>query len=602
MTRMVHLQGLIIQSLSLKVLYFSILCQAWEVQDIPESVRALKGSCVVIPCTVSYPGSPKPTENLVAIWKKSPEEEIFNTQISNDRMKLVGDIGQNNCSLEIKDVQPKDGGPLHFRIVVHGLDSYSFLNKVVSVKVQGLPDDPDLIVSTDLQAGVAVVALCVVKHTCPTHPPKITWTYNTTKSKVQHLAAKDAEWKLTSSITLIPEARQHGEKLTCKVKYWGGMQVETSVVLQVTYKPIILKNTTCTANSSWTSCQCFVDCNPPADIKWHFANNDVPSNSTEQRGTVTVGTLEGALHVSKTIICSATNPYGTAEHTITLPVKDKPIILNNTTCIGNSSGTFCRCFANSSPPADIEWHFADNKVPSSSIERQGSVSVGTLEGPLNAGETILCVATNIYGTVKWQITLPVKDKPIILNNTTCIANSSWTFCQCFVDSYPAADIKWHLSDSEVSSSSIERQGTMSVGTLEGALQAGGTILCTARNDYGTVSRLIIMPVKGVHLSLLVAVPLTAVLLVTALVFTCHKVRTCTNRNPKNKSSRHDGKFYPSDGALDPPLKSYTLQELSDRNVSDVEDEDEVSYENLMEQPEYGNMFQDEIYANHQRCS
>ncbi|XP_051776648.1 sialic acid-binding Ig-like lectin 13 isoform X4 [Erpetoichthys calabaricus] len=428
MTRMVHLQGLIIQSLSLKVLYFSILCQAWEVQDIPESVRALKGSCVVIPCTVSYPGSPKPTENLVAIWKKSPEEEIFNTQISNDRMKLVGDIGQNNCSLEIKDVQPKDGGPLHFRIVVHGLDSYSFLNKVVSVKVQGLPDDPDLIVSTDLQAGVAVVALCVVKHTCPTHPPKITWTYNTTKSKVQHLAAKDAEWKLTSSITLIPEARQHGEKLTCKVKYWGGMQVETSVVLQVTYKPIILKNTTCTANSSWTSCQCFVDCNPPADIKWHFANNDVPSNSTEQRGTVTVGTLEGALHVSKTIICSATNPYGTAEHTITLPV------------------------------------------------------------------------------------------------------------------------------------------------------------------------------KGVHLSLLVAVPLTAVLLVTALVFTCHKVRTCTNRNPKNKSSRHDGKFYPSDGALDPPLKSYTLQELSDRNVSDVEDEDEVSYENLMEQPEYGNMFQDEIYANHQRCS
>ncbi|XP_051776647.1 sialic acid-binding Ig-like lectin 13 isoform X3 [Erpetoichthys calabaricus] len=515
MTRMVHLQGLIIQSLSLKVLYFSILCQAWEVQDIPESVRALKGSCVVIPCTVSYPGSPKPTENLVAIWKKSPEEEIFNTQISNDRMKLVGDIGQNNCSLEIKDVQPKDGGPLHFRIVVHGLDSYSFLNKVVSVKVQGLPDDPDLIVSTDLQAGVAVVALCVVKHTCPTHPPKITWTYNTTKSKVQHLAAKDAEWKLTSSITLIPEARQHGEKLTCKVKYWGGMQVETSVVLQVTYKPIILKNTTCTANSSWTSCQCFVDCNPPADIKWHFANNDVPSNSTEQRGTVTVGTLEGALHVSKTIICSATNPYGTAEHTITLPVKDKPIILNNTTCIGNSSGTFCRCFANSSPPADIEWHFADNKVPSSSIERQGSVSVGTLEGPLNAGETILCVATNIYGTVKWQITLPV---------------------------------------------------------------------------------------KGVHLSLLVAVPLTAVLLVTALVFTCHKVRTCTNRNPKNKSSRHDGKFYPSDGALDPPLKSYTLQELSDRNVSDVEDEDEVSYENLMEQPEYGNMFQDEIYANHQRCS
>uniref|UniRef100_A0A8C4SYC2 Ig-like domain-containing protein n=1 Tax=Erpetoichthys calabaricus TaxID=27687 RepID=A0A8C4SYC2_ERPCA len=192
-------------------LYFSILCQAWEVQDIPESVRALKGSCVVIPCTVSYPGSPKPTENLVAIWKKSPEEEIFNTQISNDRMKLVGDIGQNNCSLEIKDVQPKDGGPLHFRIVVHGLD-----------------------ISTDLQAGVAVVALCVVKHTCPTHPPKITWTYNTTKSKVQHLAAKDAEWKLTSSITLIPEARQHGEKLTCKVKYWGGMQVETSVVLQVT--------------------------------------------------------------------------------------------------------------------------------------------------------------------------------------------------------------------------------------------------------------------------------------------------------------------------------------------------------------------------------
>ncbi|XP_039626496.1 sialic acid-binding Ig-like lectin 13 isoform X2 [Polypterus senegalus] len=515
MTRMAHLQGLIIQSLSLKVLYFSILCQTWEVQDIPESVRALKGSCVVIPCTVSYPGSPKPTENLVAIWKKSPEEEIFNTQISNDRMKLVGDIGQNNCSLEIKDVQPKDGVPLHFRIIVHGLDSYSFLNKVVSVKVQGLPDDPDLIVSTDLQAGVAVVALCVVWHTCPTHPPKITWTYNTTESKVQHLAAKDAQWKLASSITLIPEARQHGEKLTCKVRYWGGIQVETSVVLHVTYQPIILKNTTCTTNSSWTSCQCFVDSNPPADIKWHFANNDVPSNSTEWRGTVTVGTLEGALHVGKTILCLATNPHGTAEHTITLPVKDKPIILNNTTCIGNSSGTFCRCFVNSSLPAKIEWHFADNKVPSSSIERQGSVSVGTLEGPLNVGETILCVATNVYGTVKRPITLPV---------------------------------------------------------------------------------------KGVHLSLLVAVPLTAVLLAIALVFTCHKVRTRTSRNPKNKSSRNDSKFYPSDDALDPPLKSYTLQELSDRNVSDVEDEDDVSYENLKEQPEYGNVFQEEIYANHQHCS
>ncbi|XP_069551607.1 uncharacterized protein, partial [Brachyistius frenatus] len=115
----------------LSFLKLSIMHVAHDVQaidwsvDIPSTIPAVEGSCLVIPCTYTYPSDRFKTSlpPLNGYWKKGKKIISSNLPLKLDkeydqRTKLLGDLKSGNCTMLMSDVRATDIGPFHFRIVI----------------------------------------------------------------------------------------------------------------------------------------------------------------------------------------------------------------------------------------------------------------------------------------------------------------------------------------------------------------------------------------------------------------------------------------------------------------------------------------------------
>lgn len=107
-------------------------------------MEALVSSCVVLPCKFNYPGAQLPDSRVKGIWHKKGNREarIYDedsTVIEDSfkgRTKLIGRLGEKNCSLEIDNVKDHDNGPFCFRAEIPILDKYSFEEKCVTINMK----------------------------------------------------------------------------------------------------------------------------------------------------------------------------------------------------------------------------------------------------------------------------------------------------------------------------------------------------------------------------------------------------------------------------------------------------------------------------------
>ena len=114
--------------------------------NIPTSVVALGGSCVVIPCTYDHPS------NTITAWKpfwfiQSTKGEKTVTVYSNvskiaerfqNRTSMPGNVQEKNCSLQINSVKQHDTpGPYFFRIVMPGFNNYSYYKNPTRITFKG---------------------------------------------------------------------------------------------------------------------------------------------------------------------------------------------------------------------------------------------------------------------------------------------------------------------------------------------------------------------------------------------------------------------------------------------------------------------------------
>ncbi|RXN20875.1 sialic acid-binding Ig-like lectin 14 [Labeo rohita] len=142
------------------------------------------------------------------------------------RTKLLGSLGDSNCTLEIDEVRNHDNGPYCFRVELETSkkDKYSFVNNCVSVKMIEQASKPELQGEQSLQEGEPAVFKCSVKHTCPSHQPTLTWSH----SGNTIMGYKDighGNWEAESLLTFTPTKEDDHTSVTCTVKYHGNVQV-----------------------------------------------------------------------------------------------------------------------------------------------------------------------------------------------------------------------------------------------------------------------------------------------------------------------------------------------------------------------------------------
>lgn len=111
--------------------------------NVPAIIPALQGSCVVIPCTYTYPKpkSKKMLNRWKGFWKKG--NKIVSTNLHkcklpneyNKRTQFLGKLQWHNCTMLLDGVRKTDIGPFYFRIEMPQYKSFSYINNTVSINV-----------------------------------------------------------------------------------------------------------------------------------------------------------------------------------------------------------------------------------------------------------------------------------------------------------------------------------------------------------------------------------------------------------------------------------------------------------------------------------
>ncbi|XP_035289420.1 sialic acid-binding Ig-like lectin 5 isoform X4 [Anguilla anguilla] len=372
--------------------------------EIPQTISALQGSCVVVPCKFNYPDREiKPTD-LTGIWHTTNQDIYIYHPDSSKVMKefrgqtnLIGDLARKDCSLRINHLKKKDNGPFIFRIEIRDFDKYSYKDKSVSIDVQDSPASPRLTVSREVKAGDAVTASCSVSHSCPTELPHLIWSRSgTTTNQSEELP--NGQWKETSNLTFTATNSDHNQHLTCTAKYQQVTSVQSYKILNVTYAPVRVEvepESTVVKEGDAVEVQCSSDSNPPAHgYQWY--------NTT---GTLLSEERIYKLHVSrhtKALYCAAINTEGHKNSTLAkISVEYPPSIGAQSGCVAEITGVNCRCLVESRPASRVQWKLADGKTENSSsvhsTDGQDSATVHTLHFHLGLTDVVSCYASNKHG-------------------------------------------------------------------------------------------------------------------------------------------------------------------------------------------------------------
>uniref|UniRef100_A0A3Q3RDK4 Ig-like domain-containing protein n=1 Tax=Monopterus albus TaxID=43700 RepID=A0A3Q3RDK4_MONAL len=197
----------------------------------PFRFTALTRSCVVIPCTFQYKEDFPMTRG---IWVKKNGGNVYHNGRSlvldhfKDRTRLLGDLSQGNCSLEIDDIKPFDNGPFCFK-AEKGETIYSFNSSCVFIVMKASEKPVMTPVPAEVDAGSTLSVSCSVTHTCPSYPPVFTWSVPTLTSEVRHMETSQGIYEITSTITFMVAGGDGVRSLNCTAIFWCDKQQGSTV-------------------------------------------------------------------------------------------------------------------------------------------------------------------------------------------------------------------------------------------------------------------------------------------------------------------------------------------------------------------------------------
>ncbi|XP_073511412.1 B-cell receptor CD22-like [Phyllobates terribilis] len=292
-------------------------CKNW-VFFFPRSLDVLKGSCVDIPCRITYPND---AHTFSLFWYQNiliGFPQIFNSRNLTDvenkyrgRTNLVGN-SMDNCSLRINYVQePVEIYPgINEDIKAYYINNERFCR----LSIIEAPPQPIINGADDIKEKEPVSIMCSVTHTCASSSPNITWNKPGLDLTMSHEDLDRGVWMIKSIIKYIPLYRDDKTQLTCTVTFPNTKISEQSVTLDIKYKP---KNVTISVvqnpqpkEGDSITLQCTSNANPPmTKYKWYEVGKAKTLTRTGVRISVWNMTLEK-------FICSASNDIGTRNSSI----------------------------------------------------------------------------------------------------------------------------------------------------------------------------------------------------------------------------------------------------------------------------------------------
>ncbi|XP_053547215.1 myelin-associated glycoprotein-like [Bombina bombina] len=292
-----------------------------------QSITALNGSCVEIPCTLDYQYDYREFNIIWYLFHFIDFPEIFNKNqpskvISKykNRTHLVGKQ-VNNCTLRIDHVEKPER---YYPGISKQINSW-YCNKknLVSVNIKGTPDKPLLHVpGKNLTEGIPATISCSVKHTCPSKPPSLKWNMHG-QTNVQHKIHK-GYWEAVSKLSFYPSYKNNNTPLKCTAVYPTGQETRTVHNLEIKYSP---KNTSISVienkninEGDNVKLMCNSQANPKVNnYTWYKVGNITDVKLQDHNNIIT---LKNVSRDNNKYYCSAMNELGKGDSKIIeLPVE-----------------------------------------------------------------------------------------------------------------------------------------------------------------------------------------------------------------------------------------------------------------------------------------
>ncbi|XDV47264.1 hypothetical protein PO909_016947 [Leuciscus waleckii] len=297
---------------------------------LPNSITALSGSCVRIPCTFEVPENElKNAESIFGFWIKNypfPKPwalVVYNgsTNISKgfSRIEITGNLSQRECTTVFYDVMNNHSDNYYFRVEINSPDwKYSYVNPIM-ISVSDSPQ-PLIFRPTDLKEvmeNTTVSLSCSAEAPCPKQPPTISWSNIPESAHIttQLQEKPDKTQSVFSHMTFKASYMDHRKNISCNVTYprktSNDSTVETTVMLQVLFPPkethITIDQSASVSVGTNVTLTCKSKANPSNNMtfSWHKRGQENQLDLGEQL-IFTVNRRSGGWYS-----CKAKNEYGT---------------------------------------------------------------------------------------------------------------------------------------------------------------------------------------------------------------------------------------------------------------------------------------------------
>ncbi|XP_061097984.1 myelin-associated glycoprotein-like isoform X2 [Conger conger] len=321
------------------------LGREWAVW-MPQSIEALSGSCVLIPCRFKIP-SPKNKYLAEARgqWKIGGNNGrvVFDSNKAEKQPKqneikgtFIGKLTMNNCTtiLDQFPSSPTYRNKYFFRLESQRPIKFNFPTGI-QINAQVSPPKPKLTPEkVEVMEGTSVSLSCSAAAPCPKLPPNLTWTPTLSDSVDQLQENEDNTTFVSSVLTFTASHLHHGQKITCRALYTlqqgGNLTSEASLTLRVLYMPQISGSGSCSRTAAEISCSCESRGNPSPSMEWRVSGLRV-TNSTDRvireeqlgntglRSSLTMRHSQGD---TATLLCLSTNALGTSSLQLHAPSPD----------------------------------------------------------------------------------------------------------------------------------------------------------------------------------------------------------------------------------------------------------------------------------------
>ncbi|XP_030014375.1 B-cell receptor CD22-like isoform X4 [Sphaeramia orbicularis] len=474
---------------------------------LPETIEAVAGSCVTIPCSFEIQDKYEKylNDTCVAIWRKGNNWSSAQDVTSRFIIKATtGDLKNKICTSTMNNIQIADGGSYFFRVQCNNALKYTFYSSV-NINVKADPPKPTLSPSElEVEEGASVSLQCSAPAPCPSLRPTVTWTPSLGTSQETLMDNQDKTKVIKSVLNFTASHLHHGQRFSCTAVYRREDNRNVSSVSQrlsahVKYRPEDTKVSVSPSGpvqeGTNVVLKCSSDANPAVQIyTWYRA--DPQHETLIHTGpdlTITASRNTGAF------LCQAENDLGTGRSNKTnidvqyVP-KDTKVLVSPSGPAQEGTNVVLKCSSDANPAVQIyTWYRADP-------QHETLIHTGpdlTITASRNTG-AFLCQAQSDLGTGRSNKTnIDVQFAPQILSSSNCTKAAATVSCSCSTVGNPSPRLQWYLdglsvthSDKvDISSESLNGTGLRSTITVNLPQELDlSTLFCHSSNSVGSTVR------------------------------------------------------------------------------------------------------------------